>query len=78
MSGPLRFILTARREVRVNESSDAIDIQTTDEVNVSAPVIHVHGGWSPRAVFLNNLFSGTSALMGTIAIAVVLWEVFVR
>lgn len=49
-----------------------------DEVQVNAPVVYVNGGWSPRAVFLNNLFSGTSALMGVIAIATVIWEVFFR
>lgn len=62
----------------LNKSDEPIDIQTSDEVNVSAPVIHVHGGWSRRDVLLNNIFSGTSALMGTIAIGTVLWQVFFR
>ena len=53
-------------------------IEHADEVNVTTPTVIVNGGWSPRAVFLNNLISGTSAVMGMIAIGVVLWEVLFR
>lgn len=62
----------------MTDSDEPIDIQTTDEVNVTAPVIHVHGGWSPRAVLINNIASGTSAVMGTVAIGLVLWQTFFR
>lgn len=60
----------------MSESTDPIDISTTEEVHVSAPNIVIDGGWSKRDVMLNNLFSGTSALMGTIAIITVLWQIF--
>jgi hypothetical protein len=47
-----------------------------ENVNITTPHIVVNMGWSPRAVFLNNLFSGGSMLGGTISVSIVIWEVF--
>lgn len=51
---------------------------SAESVSITTPHIVVNMGWSPRAVLLNNLFSGTGALGGMISVLITIYVVFIR
>lgn len=59
----------------MSESDEHIEAENVD---ITTPHVVVNMGWSPRAVLLNNLFSGLGALGGMISVAVTIYVVFIR
>jgi len=62
----------------MTDSDAPVDI-ATEEVNITSPhPIIVNMGWSPRAVLLNNIFSGGGALGGTVSVGILIYVTFFR
>ena len=61
----------------MSDSDEPVDIDA-ENVSITSPHIVVNMGWSPRAVLLNNIFSGTGALGGMISVIVVIYVTFFR
>lgn len=59
----------------MHEGDEHIDADTVD---ITTPHVVVNMGWSPRAVLLNNLFSGLGALGGMISVMITIYVVFLR